>query len=510
MQIHRSFARFILAVAAMAIVNAVPYSFPDRGSTSTYALVGQGGNLTVGYGLVQPASGTTTPAAFDVIYFRENGALVCPSAVPGVPAVTSGRTYAEFNGTVRTGIAIANPSNTTVNISFYFTNSATGSDFGQGSFALGAGNQIAAFVNETPFSATANFTGSFTFNATAPVGVTALRGFTNERNEFLVTAQPVASITQTSTAPLVMPQFADGGGWTTSVELLNTTDVIMNGRVQFYNEGSASQAGQPITLSVNGLTASSFAYSLPPHASTHFDTAGLASTTQIGTVIVTPEGGFNSPAGQVLFSLVNNGVHVTEAPVAAQPVSNAFRMFVQTGSSNGVLTQPNSFDSGLAISNPSSTATTVTLQLFDSSGVSTGSPVSLTLQPFAHASKFLEELFPTVSALKANSGFTGVLRVTSASSSIAVVDLLTYYNERGDFLITAIQPSDETATASTATSVFPQVVVGGGGSVPVGTPLGGYYMQFVMFSGIAGQTGNGNATFFTQSGQPFNLFNTGP
>jgi hypothetical protein len=181
----------------------------------------------------------------------------------------------------------------------------------------------------------------------------------------------------------------------------------MNGRVQFYNEGTASQAGQPITLSVNGLTASSFAYSLPPHASVHFDTAGLSSTTQIGSVIVTPESGSNSPVGQVLFSLVNNGIHVTEAPVAAQPVSSTFRLFVQTGSSNGAaLTQPNSFESGLAISNPSSTATTVTLQLFDSSGASTGSPVSLNLQPFAHVAKFLHELFPSVAALISNTGFT--------------------------------------------------------------------------------------------------------
>jgi hypothetical protein len=511
MQVHRPLALFTLAVASMAIVNAIPYSFPDRGSVSTYSTVGQAGNLTVGYGLVQPASGTTTPAGFSVIYFRQDGVLVCPSAVPAVPAVASGRTYAEFNGTVHTGIAIANPTNTTVTVSFYFTNSATGSDFGQGSFTLAAGNQIAAFVNEAPFNATTNFTGSFTFNATAPVGITALRGFTNERNEFLVTAQPVASITQPSTAPLVMAQFADGGGWTTSVELLNTTDVIMNGRVQFYNEGSSSQAGQPVNISVNGLTASSFAYSLPPHASVHFDTAGLSSTTQIGSVIVTPESGSSSPAGQVLFSFVNNGIHVTEAPVAAEPVSTAFRMFVQTGSSNGAaLGQPNSFESGLAISNPSSTATTVNLQLFDPNGASVGSTVSLSLPAFGHVAKFLHELFPSVSALISTTGFTGVLRVTSTSGPIAVTDLLTYYNERDDFLITAVPPSDETAAPSTANLIFPQVAVGGGGTVPAGTPLNGYYMQFVLFSGIAGQTGNGNITFFTQSDQPFDLFNTGP
>ena len=63
--------------------------------------------------------------------------------------------------------------------------------------------------------------GTFTFTADLPVAVIALRGFVNERSEFLMTTLPVAPLTAGPADTVYFPHFAAGGGWTTQVILVN-------------------------------------------------------------------------------------------------------------------------------------------------------------------------------------------------------------------------------------------------------------------------------------------------
>src|SRR3989442_3360626 len=147
--------------------------------------------------------------------FRPNGVLVSEASVPATPLVQSGRVYAEVGSTARTGIAIANPNDSTATISFYFTDTS-GTNFGSGVTTIAAKQQIAAFLNEAPFNGTANAR-SFTFTSSVPVGAISLRGFVNERSDFLMTTLPVAPVTSTSNSILVLPQYASGGGWTTQI-----------------------------------------------------------------------------------------------------------------------------------------------------------------------------------------------------------------------------------------------------------------------------------------------------
>src|SRR5207249_262136 len=124
---------------------------------------------------------------------------------------------------INTGLAFVNAGETAVDVSFYFTNQS-GRDIGQGTFRLNARTQIARFLNEAPFNMTP-FTGSFTFTATAPIAVTALRTLVNERNEFLLTPEVVASLPSTiSGGTLVVAHFADGAGWKTEVMIVNPSD----------------------------------------------------------------------------------------------------------------------------------------------------------------------------------------------------------------------------------------------------------------------------------------------
>ena len=71
------------------------------------------------------------------------------------------------------------------------------------------------------------------------------------------------------------------------------------------------------------------------------------------------------------------------------------------------------------------------------------------------------------------------------------------YNERQpapDFLITTIPASNEAGVAGSAELLFPHLVNGGG-----------YTTQFILFSGVAGQTTSGNLRFIKQDGSGFSL-----
>jgi hypothetical protein len=468
---------------AQTATSSVSYSTPDRGGM-VVETTGGTNPVVVGYGRVQPAA-STTPSGLAIFGLRQNGVLVTEAGVPGMTAIASGRTYAEVNGPINTGIAFENPNSSPVTISFNFTNQ-NGNDFGQSSFVLAANAQTAKFLNEAPFSAPA-FAGTFTFNASAQVGVIALRTLANERSEFLVTTQQVTALPDTfSTSTVVMGHFADGGGWGTQLLLVNTSDAAISGTVQFFGEGSPVVAGAPVTLNVNGQTAASFPYSIRPRASVKLETLGAANAaTQVGSVQIVPGVGSTSPSALTVFSFSRNGVTVSRATVQTQPAATAFRTYVEVNSSTAI---PGAIQSGIAITNNSATSATVNFALTSLDGLNTGLTASLVVPASGHVSKFVHELFPTLSL-----PFRGILRVSS-SNSIVMVSLRMRYNERGDFLITTTPATNEAAPSTVAELMFPHIV-----------DRGGYTTQFILFSGIAGQSTTGTLRFFGQDGQPLNL-----
>ena len=118
--------------------------------------------------------------------------LVSEAGVPAAPLIQSGRIYAELNGSIDTGIAIANPNDQPATVSFYFTNA--GGSFGNGTTTIPAKGQIAGFLDQAPFSSGLSLSGSFTFSSPIPIAAIAMRGLTNERGEFLITTLPVVDL----------------------------------------------------------------------------------------------------------------------------------------------------------------------------------------------------------------------------------------------------------------------------------------------------------------------------
>ena len=472
-----------LTLAGPAAV--LPFAVPDRGGIS---LTSQGTSpaLRVGYGQVETDAGMTPPAGLAIFGSRVNGVLVSEAGVPASAAVLEGRIFAETAGPVRTGLAIANPNDTAATITFFFTDS-NGIDSGHDTFTLGPREQIARFLDEEPFNGGSAMFGTFTFTSNQPVAVIALRWFVNERSEFLMTTLPVAPIAVPTTGTVYFPLFADGGGWTTQVVLVNPTYAPIRGSVQFFGSGSQTEAAAPATLTLaDGRGGSAFTYAIPPRSATRLRTSNPTGPLEVGSVRAVPDPGQPAPSGVSIFAFQKDGTTVSEAGVPASTSGAAFRVYVEASGTPG---QPRAVWSGIALTNTSDAPTTVSLELTDLDGTATGLPESLTIPASGHIARFIDEFFPALTT-----PFSGILRIASTAPDIAAVGLRLAINQRHDILVTTTPPADENA-APTASDLF----------FPLFVDSGGWTTQFILFSRSPGQTASGVIRFTGQDGQPLEL-----
>jgi hypothetical protein len=235
-------------LAATAGVNAQSFNIPANGGAS---LTTAGDQPWTNSGQVRVTASPTTPAGMAVFGYRVNGALVAEATVPASPMTPRARIYAEFGNEVNTGLAVANPGNQPVDVSFSFV-SSNGDQSRQGVLSLPANGQTARFIDQGPFNVTDAFVGTLTLTAPTPIVIVALRGLTNERGEFRITTVPVIDLTSsaaTSTAAAVFPHFAVGGGWTTQIVLVNPGDSPISGTVAFLDS-----SGQAWPMTVGDVT----------------------------------------------------------------------------------------------------------------------------------------------------------------------------------------------------------------------------------------------------------------
>jgi hypothetical protein len=426
--------------------------------------------VNVFHALVQKDSATANSRSsalggVAIIGYRQNGILVSEFGVPASPQITSGRVYTEISTTVNTGIALSNLTSTDATVNFYFTD-VTGQDWDAGSITIFSGYHLAAYLNQAPFNGPsgtpAAFQGSFTFTSNVPIGVIALRGFINERGEFLSTTVPVTPVGVSPNAS-VLPQFTDGAGWTTSIFLTNTSANAETGSIQFFGPGSGSQNAPVVNMTLNGVSGTTFKYSIPARSSARFDSAGLGGSLRVGSIVVTPDS-YNPtspndfPSAVSLIQLRQSGITISQTTFIAAPAGKNFQLYMETSGVNG---QAGSVQSGLVIANPFASPVVAHIDLYRLDGTSTNLPTAtITVPPGGQISAFIDQFFPTMPA-----SFKGIANVTT-SSPLAVVALRGNYNERGEFLMTTTPPVDD-AYPSSGTLVFPQIVSGQGFSTQV-------------------------------------------
>jgi hypothetical protein len=455
------------------------FSLADLGGTS-FQSSGTSSLLSTGYARIQPDSASVAPAGVAIYGFRRAGTLVSETGVPASGLMTTGMLYVEISGNANTGLAIANPNNDDVTFNFTITNGNSIQNSFSASFVIAANTQIAKFLNDWPFNSPA-FVGILTFTASEPVAITTLRGYTNERGDFLVSTLPVLDINfQESTGSVYLPHFAVGGGWTTELILMNTRGEPVSGTVNF-----TSSSGDPISVPIGTVRTglSSFTYTVPQSRTVKFILPNINPNLQTGVVIVAPNSGDHAPLPMAVFGYSPSGIRVSDAIVMGVQ-GTQLRTYIETSNVGSI----GSIQSGLAISNASAVTATVTLQLYKLDGTSAGSPVKLTVPVGGKVAKFADELFPSVST-----PFKGILRLTS-DVPVSVAGLRARNNERRDFLISTVPIVQETAQGSSAELEFPHIVDGGG-----------YTTQFILINAVIGQTSTGSSLFKNSSGLPFDL-----
>jgi hypothetical protein len=384
-----------------------------------------------------------------------------------------------------TGLAIVNRTASTASLNYTLRDRA-GQILATGRGTLPGNAHRAKFLHQLrdiapDFTMPANFQtetqyGSLEITSTESISVLGLRLTTNQRGETLLTSTPVARGAALPATPLYFPQLADGGGYRTSIILLNTSESVQTGRISILDD-----SGNPLTVQpVGGAAGSTFTYSIPASGTFVFQTDGAPATARAGWARVMPDSGTTAPVGSGVFSYSPGGILVTESGIPSTDAASRARLYVDKSGGH---------DTGLAISNPGSVPITLTIQAYQSNGAVAGSgAATLTIPANGHRAAFVGQL---ISGLP--EGFTGIADITSSSPFVPLT-LRSLTNGRGDFLLTTFPAPDVTQPAPTPI-VFPQIADGGG-----------YATQFIFISAL-GST-SVNVTFTGDDGQRIHIDRT--
>ena len=462
------------------------FDIPDRGM-STSSTGGEADSPRTGYGRIRPEGGMAVPSGIALFQFRDpEGVLITETSVPAAAPIRQGRIFAEVGGAVVTTVAFANPNDRPSEVSFYVTDTA-GKRVKEGRFTLEAQRHLAGLLNAAPFEVD-SVVGTFTFRASAPVAVIALRGVTNEAGEWVATTLPVGPVlappglfSATSTDPVLFPHFAAGGGWSTEVILVNPTWSRIAGTLEFRGPDAAPLA---VTLA-DGRTGSSFPYTVAANSAWRLVTANPAGGSISGSVWATPasitEGATlfrdAAPSGLLVFSFAAEGKTVSVAGVPAAGAGSAFRVPVAAA---GMPQQPGSLRTGLAIANATAEETGVSLEITRPDGSLAPPLGSLTLPPGGQTSRMLDQI------ISLPQDFTsGLLRVSASSGEVAVVALRVRINARGELKASTLWPQNETAPATFGDRFFAHLA-----------DTGGWTTELILYSGTAGEVSSGTLSLF--------------
>lgn len=452
------------------------FDIPDRGAMS-FPTTGGPESSRVGYGQIRADRGSATPAGMAIFGLRDrDGVLITEEAVPASTPVYGGRIFAEVGGPVRTAIAFANPNSRPADIDFYVTDTG-GNRIAEGRFTLEAYEHMAGFLNEEPFNVE-SVVGSFTFSASSRVAVTAFWELMNAPGECLVATLPVWPILSppspfsgTSTAPVVLPHFADGDGWSTAAILVNPTWEPIAGTLEFLGPDVSPLA---VTLP-DGRMGTSFEYTIAPRSAQRFRASNLDGRTASGSVRATPTSSA-APQGLLLLTFVSDGKTVVAAGVSAGGASTGFRVPIEEAGMPG---EPGSIRTGLTIANTSDEEIRVTLEVTRPDGSPAAPLESLTLPPYGQTSQMPAAIMDLPEEFS-----SGLLRV-SANGPMTIAALRIRINGRGELKATSLWPSNELAQTTTQDRYFAHLA-----------DKDGWTTELVLFSGTMGETASGNLCLF--------------
>ena len=223
-----------------------------------------------------------------------------------LPLIQNGRVYAEIQGPVNTAITINNPNAEYVTFDFYFTD-ADGNELYSSRTLIPGNRQISGLLSDLPFAPPPEISLStartFTFLASTPISVTAERGFTNERSEFLVTPLPVTELNSAAGLPMAFPYDITGEVWDTEIKLVNISNSVLSGVMSFFPAEDPSNS------------ASDSLYEIAPRSGFTLQIPQTGSGPRVGWIRLTPSNGTPVPSGILILSLHEGDITVSQTGI---------------------------------------------------------------------------------------------------------------------------------------------------------------------------------------------------
>ena len=222
-----------------------PYSIP-AGGVFVFQTDGSPAALRVGWVKLTPNADNSAPVGAGVFSYSPAGILVTESGIPSAIPTTDARIYVDKSDGHDTGLAIANPGGSagSVVLEAFENNGSTRAGNGQAVLNIAPGGHSARFVGQLIGGLPDGFTGVVRISSATPFVALTLRSLYNSRGDFLVTAFPIADANQPAPGPILFPQIADGGGYTTQFIFISATGSASITVNLLGHDGSPLSAGE--------------------------------------------------------------------------------------------------------------------------------------------------------------------------------------------------------------------------------------------------------------------------
>lgn len=263
----------LIASWSLVVAPAAQRTSPPAGTTAAIpqpiAAVEQGDTRS-GYVIITPDANSPAPVPAATFGIVHSGIVQSQAGILPAPMTTSSIMLVNIVPAIgrNLGVAVANPGNSANAVTLTLED-ANGSTVATTTMTLQPQQQVARFVSEMFGSNTigSTFSGSLRLQSQIPFSVLGLRFSGIEFSTLPVIGATSAGVpartlsdggTVGGSPAVLVPQFAIGGGWSSEIALLNSAVTPSTGRVDIFDSN-----GNPMTVTLNNVTQSTFRYSIP-------------------------------------------------------------------------------------------------------------------------------------------------------------------------------------------------------------------------------------------------------
>jgi hypothetical protein len=192
------------------------YSIPP-GGIFRFQTDGSSESQRTGWVQVIPGDGNNAPIGSGVFGYNPVNVLTSESGIPSALPTTHARVFIDRTSNHNTGLAVANLNADGVNMTIqaFEKDGVTPVNANPQLLPLEGLGHDAKFADQLISGLPADFAGVLDISAPTEFAAITVRSLNNEREDFLLTAFPVADATRPAPYPIVFPQIADGGGYVT-------------------------------------------------------------------------------------------------------------------------------------------------------------------------------------------------------------------------------------------------------------------------------------------------------